>query len=141
MEPDLRVLLIEDDPAVAEMYSFRLEIDGYQVTVAPDGESGLALAIDTRPDLIYLDLRLPGTDGFAVLEKLRAQDATRALPVVILTNYNEPDLIERGRQLGALDFLVKAETSPAALTKRMAEWLQDESLGRRSTAAATEGSV
>ena len=74
-----------------------------------------------------------------VLEKLRAQDATRALPVVILTNYNEPDLIERGRQLGALDFLVKAETSPGALTKRMAEWLQDESLGQRPTAAATEG--
>jgi DNA-binding response OmpR family regulator len=65
MEPDLRVLLIKDDPAVAEMYSYRLEIDGYQVTVAPDGEIGLALAIDTRPDLIYLDLRLPGPDGFA----------------------------------------------------------------------------
>jgi CheY-like chemotaxis protein len=108
MEPDLRVLLIEDDPAVAEMYSYRLEIDGYQVTVAPDGEIGLALAIDTRPDLIYLDLRLPGPDGFAVLEKLRAQDATRALPVVILTNYNEPDLIERGRQLG-----VKGGKSPS----------------------------
>jgi two-component system phosphate regulon response regulator PhoB len=140
-EPDLQVLLIEDDPAVAEMYRYRLEIDGYTVTVAPDGESGLALALETQPDLVYLDLKLPGTDGLSVLEKLRAQEATRTLPVVILTNYDEPELIERSRQMGALEFLVKAETSPGALTKRMADWLQHERLSRHQAAAAGEGSA
>lgn len=135
MEPDLKVLLIEDDPAVAAMYSYRLEIDGYAVTVAPDGEAGLRLANETRPDLIYLDLRLPQMDGFAVLEQLRAGATTKAIPVVILTSYSEPQMMEKGRRLGALDFLVKTETSPSALARRMEEWLGDESVGRRQLPA------
>jgi CheY-like chemotaxis protein len=128
---DLRVLLIEDDAAVAEMYRYRLEIDGYSVTVARDGESGLRLATETSPDLIYLDLRLPQMDGLAVLEQLRANPETAELPVVILTNYNEPELVARGRELGALDYLVKAETSPTSLARRMQEWLEVEGTGRQ----------
>src|SRR5258708_7252164 len=130
MDRDLKVLLIEDDPTVAAMYSYRLEVDGYAVTVASDGETGLRLATETSPDLIYLDLRLPNMDGLAVLERLRATPDTIAIPVVILTNYSEPKMMEEGRRLGALDFLVKTETSPTALVRRMEARLGDQR-GRR----------
>jgi DNA-binding response OmpR family regulator len=133
LDDDLRVLLIEDEPAVAELYRYRLELDGYRVSVAPDGETGLHMAAEATPDLIYLDIRLPGMDGFEVLERLRADAGLSSIPVVILSNYSEPELVARGFRLGALDFLVKADYSPSALARRMEDWLQDENaLGKRA---------
>ena len=116
MEDDVKVLLIEDDVAAAEMYRLRLVADGYLVVIARDGHEGLRMAADEAPDFIYLDLRLPGLDGFEVLERLRADAATMHIPVIILTNYGEPELHERGLKLGALEFLVKADTTPAQLS-------------------------
>ena len=116
MEEDVKVLLIEDDAAAAEMYRLRLVADGYSVVIGRDGREGLRMAADEAPDFIYLDLRLPGLDGFEVLEHLRGDAATMHIPVIILTNYGEPELRERGMKLGALEFLVKADTAPAQLS-------------------------
>ncbi|MEA2638155.1 MAG: two-component system, OmpR family, alkaline phosphatase synthesis response regulator PhoP [Chloroflexota bacterium] len=119
MEDDVKVLLIEDDEFAAEMYRLRLVADGYTVVVGQDGEEGLRMATDESPDFIYLDLRLPGLDGFEVLERLRSDPTTRHIPVIILSNYGEPELRERGLKLGALEFLVKADTTPAQLSTRV----------------------
>jgi DNA-binding response OmpR family regulator len=117
VEDDVRVLLIEDDVAAAEMYRLRLVADGDSVVIARDGHEGVRMAADESPDFIYLDLRLPGLDGFEVLERLRAGTTTMHIPVIILTNYGEPELRERGMKLGALEFLVKADTTPAQLSQ------------------------
>jgi DNA-binding response OmpR family regulator len=117
VEDDVQVLLIEDDINAAEMYRLRLHADGYRVIVARDGAEGLRRAVDESPDFIYLDLRLPGLDGFEVLERLRADAATMHIPVIILTNYGEPELRERGLRLGALEFLVKVDTTPSQLSQ------------------------
>jgi DNA-binding response OmpR family regulator len=117
VEEVVRVLLIEDDVDAAEMYRLRLVADGYAVVVAHDGSEGLRIAAEDAPDFVYLDLRLPGLDGFEVLERLRADEATTHIPVIILSNYGEPELRERGLRLGALEFLVKADTSPAQLSR------------------------
>jgi CheY-like chemotaxis protein len=117
VEDDVKVLLIEDDVAAAEMYRLRLVADGYSVVVGNDGQEGLRLASEEAPDFIYLDLRMPGLDGFEVLERLRADPATMHIPVIILTNFGEPELRERGLRLGALEFLVKADTTPAYLSE------------------------
>ncbi len=117
LEDDVKVLLIEDDVAAAEMYRLRLVADGYSVVIGRDGKEGLRLAADEAPDFIYLDLRLPGLDGFEVLESLRSAPETMHIPVIILTNYGEPELRERGMKLGALEFLVKADTTPAQLAE------------------------
>jgi DNA-binding response OmpR family regulator len=122
---EVRVLLIEDDPAVAQMYRLKLELDGYQVSTAADGEAGLQMARDAPPDLIFLDVRLPKMDGFAVLEGLRAADETRHVPVVILSNYGERELVERGLKLGALEYLIKSQTMPASLSRGVEGWLKD----------------
>lgn len=118
-DDDVKVLLIEDDAAAAEMYRLRLMADGYRVVIGQDGEEGLRMAAEEAPDFIYLDIRLPGLDGFEVLERLRADEATTDIPVIILSNYAEPELRERGLKLGALEFLVKAETTPGQLATNL----------------------
>ena len=123
-DDEVRVLFVEDDPSVAQMYKLKLELDGYQVTVADDGESALRMATESPPDMIFLDIRLPKLDGLTVLERLRADDRTRHVPVVILSNYSERELVERGLKLGALEYLVKSQTTPAKLAGGVEGWLR-----------------
>lgn len=117
MGDDIKVLLIEDDIAAAEMYRLRLVSDGYTVVVAEDGEQGLEMAGSELPDFIYLDIRLPRIDGFEVLERLRANPETAGIPVIILSNFGEPEFRDRGLKLGALEFLVKSDTTPSRLSE------------------------
>jgi DNA-binding response OmpR family regulator len=112
----LHVLLVEDDQSVSEMYRVRLEMDGYRVLVAADGVTGLQLIRQLAPQLVLLDYRLPRLDGAAVLRALRADEATRDQPVVMLSAYDEPRLVAEGRDLGALAWLVKSHTTPTELT-------------------------
>ncbi len=106
------------------MYRLKLELDGYAVDVAGDGITALEKARTLRPDIVFLDLRLPKLDGLAVLERLRADTSTAAIPVVILSNWNEKELVERGISLGALDHLIKSQTTPARLSQRLKDWLK-----------------
>jgi len=112
---EIRLLLVDDDADVAEMYELQLSAHGYQVSIARTGAEAIDMARSAAPHLIYLDLGLPGMHGFEVLAHLRSEPDTRDIPVVILTNFSEPELIERSRALGARDYLVKAHTPPAAL--------------------------
>ena len=121
---DVRILFVEDDASVAQMYRLKLELDGYAVDVAGDGITALEKARTIRPDIVFLDLRLPKLDGLAVLERLRADTSTAAIPVVILSNWNEKELVERGVSLGALDHLIKSQTTPARLSQRLKDWLK-----------------
>jgi DNA-binding response OmpR family regulator len=121
----VNVLLVEDDPSVLEMYRLKLELDGYRVDTALDGEEGLRKAGDVSPDIIFLDIRLPKMDGLEVLRKLRAQEKTRNIPVIILSNYDEEDLVARGLRLGAHEYLIKARTTPASLSEGIEDWLKE----------------
>src|SRR5579859_3507691 len=122
---EVQVLFIEDDPTVAQMYKLKLELDGYRVLMAKDGEEGLRLATENPPDIVFLDIRLPKMDGFAVLEALRSSEQTRDVPVVILSNYGERELVERGLKLGALEYLIKSQTTPANLSRGVEGWLRE----------------
>jgi CheY-like chemotaxis protein len=120
---DIRVLFVEDDPSIAHMYKLKLELDGYRVDVAGDGELAVEMARSSLPDIIFLDLRLPKLDGLGVLEALRADPRTRTVPVVILSNQSEQELLEQGAKLGVLDHLIKSKTTPAQLADRVPRWL------------------
>jgi len=119
------VLLIEDDPAVLEMYRMKLSLDGYHVEVATNGEEGLNKARELHPDIIFLDIRLPIMDGFEVLQELRQRDDTAQIPVIILSNYGEKELVDRGLRLGANEFLIKANTTPSLLSEGIGDWLKE----------------
>jgi two-component system, response regulator len=110
------VLLVEDDPTVAQMYRLRLEMDGYLVLTAIDGETGLSMAERFQPDIIVLDIGLPGMNGLELLDAMRASDHVRDTPVLILTNFEDAEAEKRSLELGARQFLRKSKTTPDALT-------------------------
>jgi len=120
---EVRVLLVEDDEAVAEMYKLKLELDGYLVQVIADGESAVRSAQADPPDLVFLDVRLPKMDGFEVLQALRRDERTKHVPVVVLSNYGEQELVERGLKLGALEYLIKSQTTPGRVSGGVPSWL------------------
>jgi len=119
---EVRVLLVEDDAALAQMYRVKLERDGYTVQVAGDGEEALGMLAAELPDLIFLDVRLPRMDGLAFLERLRDEPRTKNVPVVIVSNYSEDELVSRGLQLGALEYLIKSQTTPGQLSQGVPDW-------------------
>jgi two-component system, OmpR family, phosphate regulon response regulator PhoB len=119
------VLFVEDDPAYADMYRLKLELDGYTVRLATDGQEALQmLEREALPDLVFLDVRLPRLDGLSLLRRLRESQRTRALPVVIVSNYGEQEQIQEGLELGALDYLVKANVTPSELSRGVERWTQ-----------------
>ena len=120
----MTILFVEDDASVAQMYRLKLELDGYVVDVAGDGLTAIEKARTLRPDIIFLDIRLPKLDGLGVLEALRADPTTEPIPVIILSNWDEKELVERGARLGALDHLIKSQTTPARLAQRLPDWLK-----------------
>lgn len=124
-----RLLLVDDDDALAEMYAMQLTASGFEVTTARSGVEALRLATVVPPDLIYLDLGLPGMTGLEVLERLRTEPKTAAVPIVILTNYSEPEMIKRGQELGAQDYLIKVDTSPAGLAAAARRWVPRDGAG------------
>ena len=119
----IRLLLVDDDVDVATMYEMQLAAHGFRVTTAHSGMEAIDRASADPPDLIYLDLGLPEMHGLEVLRQLRATPSTAGIPVIILTNYSEPELMERGRELGAHDYLIKAHTPPAVLAEATRRWV------------------
>lgn len=103
--PHERVLLIEDDPAIVAGLELNLSLEGYEVLTAADGDSGYRLAVDKAPDLVLLDIMLPGVNGLEVLRRLRQLDAD--VPVLILTARGEEADKVLGLTLGADDYISK----------------------------------
>jgi CheY-like chemotaxis protein len=109
MRPGKRkILLIEDDPDVVRLLVLLLGALDAEVATAPDGAAGLAFAAANKPDLILMDLNLPRMDGFEAIRALRADQAFADLPVIVLTAHANPENIRRAVDVGADDFLVKA---------------------------------
>jgi DNA-binding response OmpR family regulator len=104
-----KILFIEDEAALQKTFRDILEKEGYQMISALDGESGLRLAKSQKPDLILLDLILPRKDGFEVLKELKEDEATEGIPVIVLTNLEDIESVERAIELGATTYLVKAQ--------------------------------
>jgi len=121
----LNILLVEDDETLAEMYRLKLVAEGYEVRVASDGPSGLAAALRRPPDLLLLDIRLPGFDGLELLDQLRRSPAGSSLPVFVFSNYGEMEMVERGRALGVAQHLIKSQTTPGTLVETIKRHLPE----------------
>jgi two-component system, OmpR family, response regulator RpaA len=102
-----RILVIDDDPAISELVSINLEMAGYEVTQAEDGIKGQALAVQLVPDMILLDLMLPKVDGFTVCQRLRRDERTADIPVLMLTALSQTQDKVEGFNAGADDYLTK----------------------------------
>jgi DNA-binding response OmpR family regulator len=104
-----KILFIEDESALQKAFGDILSSAGYELKSALDGEAGLRMAESEKPDLILLDLTLPKLNGFEVLEKLKNNPKTKKIPVIILTNLESMEGVDKAIELGAMTYLVKAQ--------------------------------
>lgn len=119
----IHVLMVEDDSAIADMFQMQLEHDGYRVTVAGTAQVGLAAIAAAPPDIVLLDLLLPDRSGFELMTMLKHQLPSHP-PIVILSNYGEPEMISQGLSLGAVDYLVKSRVTPSLVSRSIPGWLE-----------------
>lgn len=120
-----KILVVEDDKFLRELIAQKLTREGYDVKEAVDGEEGVTKVKEIMPDIILLDLILPGIDGFEVLEKIKEDSSTESIPVVILSNLGQRDDVERGLKLGAVDFLIKAHFTPGEIIAKIEKVIRE----------------
>ena len=104
-----KIMLVEDDNSLREIYSIRLVAEGYEVVSAGDGEEALALAVQERPDLVLSDVMMPKISGFDMLDILRSTPETKNIKVIMMTALSSEDQRQRGENLGADKYLVKSQ--------------------------------
>jgi DNA-binding response OmpR family regulator/HPt (histidine-containing phosphotransfer) domain-containing protein len=108
----MKILIIEDDPIIANIYRSRLDKEGFQVEIAADGQTGFYRIHESHPDALLLDLMLPKMDGLQILRKIRAQKAFATLPVIVFTNAYVPNMINEANKAGANVVFNKAALTP-----------------------------
>jgi DNA-binding response OmpR family regulator len=120
-----RILLVEDDPSAARLVSYTLEQEGYEVLTAPNGVEGLRKAREEEPDLLVLDVMLPGLDGFEVCHRLRSEPQTAKLPILMLSAKAREADKATGINVGANDYLSKP-AAPDEIVARVANLLAEK---------------
>ena len=114
-----KILVVEDDKFLRELISQKLVKEGYTVIVAVDGENAIESVKEKGLGLVLLDLILPGIGGFEVLAKIKSDPVLAKIPVIILSNLGQKDDIEKGREMGVDDYLIKAHFTPNEIVERI----------------------
>lgn len=131
-----KILLVEDDQSLREIYGIRLTAEGYEIASAGDGEAALALAVKERPDLIISDVMMPKISGFDMLDILRSTPETANIKVIMMTALSADDQKARGESLGADRFLVKSQVGIEDVVNAVHEVLNDTNGAPTTTATA-----
>jgi len=113
------IVIVEDESVLLKALNIELLNAGFEVLVAADGKSGLNLIKANKPDLVLLDLLLPKMDGYAVLTALKKDSKVKNIPVIILSNFGEPENIKKAMGLGAVDYFVKSSTDLGEVVKKI----------------------
>ena len=114
-----RIVLLEDEPTIANLIDLGLKKQGYAVQAIRNGKEGLRIIRKTKPDLVLLDMMLPGMRGFDILEALYAEHTLPSLPVIIISNSGQPIEIERALNLGVRDYLIKVNFTPQEVIEKV----------------------
>ncbi|GAI44906.1 unnamed protein product [marine sediment metagenome] len=114
-----KILIIEDDKFLRELIAQKLIKEDFEVSEAVDGEEGIKKIKEEKPDLILLDLILPGIDGFEVLARMKKESTLASIPVIILSNLGQKDDVEKGLKMGAVDYLIKAHFTPGEIIDKI----------------------
>lgn len=119
-----KILLAEDDQFISRAYSDGLSRGGFLVILAHDGVEAVEMTKKEKPDLVLLDLIMPEKNGFEALEEIKANPDTKKTPVIILSNLGQDSDIQKGRELGAVDYLIKANFSMSEVIKKINSYLE-----------------
>ncbi|OGH48250.1 MAG: hypothetical protein A3A51_04510 [Candidatus Levybacteria bacterium RIFCSPLOWO2_01_FULL_39_10] len=115
----MKILMIDDDQAVLTLFSTALKKHGYDIVTAPDGKSGIEKAKTEKPDMILLDQVLPDIQGNEVLTTLKQDDATKSIPVAMLSNFGQTELVQKAINSGATDYILKYQIEPDELDTKI----------------------
>ena len=114
-----RVLIVEDEPLIGDLLQRKLQAEGYYAFVAKDGEEALRQIREERPDLVLLDIVLPRLNGFEVLSEMRKDEELGKIPVIIISNSGQPTEIEKAKEIGVRDWLIKTEFDPQEVVEKV----------------------
>lgn len=114
-----KILIIEDEETMIDLLQRKLTAEGYEVSVARDGQEGLRVMQEVRPDLILLDIIMPKMGGFEVMEEMNKNKELEKIPVIVISNSGQPVELDRAQKLGAKDWLVKTEFDPQEVINKV----------------------
>jgi two-component system, OmpR family, phosphate regulon response regulator PhoB len=121
-----KILIVEDDTPLYNLYKTELELKGYSVSNVSDGNLAYDAVKTQKPDLVLLDLMLPGKNGLQILEEVKTQPETKEVRVVMLTNFGNEDNVRKALELGAEDYVMKYNIVPAELSEKVVTLLGDQ---------------
>lgn len=122
-----KIAIIEDDQAISQMYRMKLESEGFDVQLANNGQRGVSLVADFKPDIILLDLAMPEMNGEEALTEIRKSEIGKNIPVIILTNLGEEEAPKTLRTLGIHSYIVKANLTPREVVAQVKEAIDSKS--------------
>jgi DNA-binding response OmpR family regulator len=123
-EKKIKVLIIEDDGYISDMYKIKFKSENFDTIIASDGIEGMKYLEKEMPDIILLDIVMPQIDGFNVLKMIKKEKRLDNIPVILLTNLSQKENIERGFELGANGYIIKAHFTPSEVVKKIKETLK-----------------
>ena len=120
------VLIIEDDSYISDMYKIKLESENFEVVTAKDGIIGTRIIEKQKPDIVLLDIVMPKIDGFSVLKTIKRNPELKEIPIVLLTNLSQKENVEKGFELGADSYIIKAHFTPSEVVKKIKDILEKQ---------------
>ena len=118
-----KILIIEDEEVIIDLLQKKIIKEGYQVSIARDGEEGLKIMKEERPDLVLLDIIMPKKGGFEVMEEMQKDTELKKIPLIVISNSGQPVELDRAQKLGAKDWLVKTEFDPQEVIDKVRKQL------------------
>jgi DNA-binding response OmpR family regulator len=120
-----KIMIVDDDPSLGDLYQNVFKTEGYDVVWVSDGENALARILEEKPDLILLDIMMPKIQGLDVLDIVKATPQTEKTKIVVMSALSDEEIINKAKEYGAVDFLVKSKVDMGMVVKRVKEILAD----------------
>lgn len=120
----VRILLIEDEEIMINLLKKKLTKEGYEVLVARNGSEGLKLMKDILPDIILLDIEMPQVGGLEVMEEIAKDQGLNKIPILVISNSGQPIELDKARELGAKDWLIKTEFHPQEVVEKIKKQIE-----------------
>lgn len=117
-------MIVEDDSFVMDIYKTKLSQEGFEVIEAINGVEALKKLKDAKPDIMLLDIVMPYMDGLEVLKKVKGEESTKNIPVILLTNLSQKEEVDKGLGLGASDYLIKSHFTPSEVLEKIKTYLK-----------------